>query len=128
MSPSQNSRLTILLVEDEWIMRHSIAEYLKRAGCDVLETDSGEQAVSILRTEARIDAVVTDLRLSGALNGWDVGEAARSARDDHPVIYISGDMIEPERPVPGSLFIRKPYDPEEVLGSCRDLCARGGGA
>jgi CheY-like chemotaxis protein len=116
------SEITILVVEDEWVVRHSISDFLRRAGCRVVDARSGEEAVSILQQTEGIDAVVTDLRLGGALDGWDVGEAARKADPERAVIYISGDTDAPGRPVPGSLFIRKPYDPEEVLGTCRALC------
>jgi DNA-binding response OmpR family regulator len=120
---SLNAGLTILVVEDEWLLRHSIVDFLKRAGCEVLEAGSGEDAVVLLEQNVGIDAVITDLRLGGTVNGWDVAEVARAFDPARPIVYTSGDLIDPERPVPGSLFIQKPYDLEEVLAGCKNLCS-----
>ena len=75
----------------------------------------------ILNSWWNIDVVFTDIRLTGDVNGWDIGEAARAVRGDIPVIYASGYSIAPPRQVSGSLFFSKPDDPEAVLKACRAL-------
>ena len=116
--------LTILVVEDEWLLREVIGTYLRDAGCQVLEAESGETALAMLHDGAAVDVIFTDIRLPGDVNGWDVGEAARATRGDIPVIYASGYSISPPRQVTGSLFLSKPYDPEAVLKACRALRGR----
>jgi CheY-like chemotaxis protein len=117
-------RLTVLVVEDEWLLREVIGTYLRDAGCRVIEAESGETALAMLHDGAAVDVVFTDIRLTGDVNGWDVGEAARVTHGNIPVIYASGYSISPPRQVTGSLFFSKPYDPEAVLKACRAL---GGG-
>ena len=45
----------------------------------------------------------------------------RSKKPDMPVIYISGEVIDPERCVPGSVFVAKPYQHIDILSACRRL-------
>jgi len=90
----------------------------------VIEAESGEAAVTLLKQRNGFDVVFTDIRLGGVVNGWDVGETSRDTHPDIPVIYASAAIVSPAREVPGSVFFNKPYDPEKVLDTCRTLCAR----
>jgi CheY-like chemotaxis protein len=107
------SGLLILVVEDESLLRRMVVAHLREAGCLVIEASSAEQAMAYLGKP--IDILFTDLRLGGALNGWDIAEAHRRANEDLGVIYATGNPIEPQRPVSGSLTLTKPYDLENVL-------------
>jgi len=78
-----------------------------------------------LRMHDTLDGVFTDIRLGGRTDGWDVGEASRATHPGIPVVYTSAATLQPERPVPGSAFIPKPYDPQKVLGTIRKLRNRG---
>ncbi len=106
---------TVLVVEDDWLIRCTMVEFLKAAKCGVVEAENGEAAVEILQQRDGVDAVFTDIRLGGAVNGWDVGETARATHPEIPIVYTSGAVIAPKRPVAGSLFFEKPYSPETVL-------------
>jgi CheY-like chemotaxis protein len=121
LSDHHQSRLTILLVEDEFLVRMTIAEFLRASDCEVIEAASGEAAVEVLQERDGIDVVFTDVRLGGELNGWDVGEVSRATHPAIPVIYTSGAVIVPERPVEGSVFFEKPYEPNVVLSACQRL-------
>jgi CheY-like chemotaxis protein len=112
---------TILVVEDEWLLREMIAEHLRDAGWTVIEVESGEDALNCLDNGAEIDVVFTDIRLKGNLNGWDVAEASRRTVADLPVIYASGETVQPQRKVDGSLFFPKPYEPEHIHLACERL-------
>ena len=111
-----------LVVEDEWIVRDVITQALRDAGWQVLEASTAEDAIALLRAENRIDLVFTDIQLGGVLCGWDIGEHCRVARDDFPVIYASGNAADQTRRVAGSLFFDKPYQTEDVVTACRQLC------
>jgi CheY-like chemotaxis protein len=113
---------TILVVEDEWMLREMVCNHLRQAGWNVLEAASGEEA--LVKLDAfPIDVLFTDIRLNGSLNGWDVGEACRRKVSDLPVIYTTGYSIEPPREVEGSAFFNKPYDPDEIRAACERLAA-----
>lgn len=113
----EHLKLTVLIVEDDWLVRYSIAEFLRSAGHAAVEADSGEAAFAILQKRDGLDVLFTDIRLGGEANGWDVAEAFRASHPELPVVYTSGAVIMPERPVTGSMFFSKPYDPQQVLAA-----------
>jgi len=104
--------------------RETIVTFLLAAGCEVVEAVDGETAMDILVKRDGIDVVFTDIRLSGKLNGWDVGETSRATYSDMPVIYTSGDAITAERRVEGSIFLEKPYELAAVLAACQTLSGK----
>jgi CheY-like chemotaxis protein len=113
--------LVVLEVEDEFLVRCSIAERLREAGYHAVEAVSGEEAIAVAESAMSIDIVFTDINLSGAASGWDVAEFFRRDRPNAPVIYTSGKSVDPQRCVPGSVFIPKPYQCTDVLTACRRL-------
>jgi hypothetical protein len=70
-----------------------------------------------------VDVVFTDINLNGSADGWVVAEAFRDARDNIPVIYASGNPIDPMRCVPDSVCFDKPYRPADILSACVRLNA-----
>jgi CheY-like chemotaxis protein len=110
----------VLIVEDEWLVRATVVDYLRAHGCTVIETASGEEAVGLIDGHAQqLDVLFTDIRLGGSLNGWDIAEIFRDHFPTIRVLYASGYSIEPPREVPESAFFNKPYQPEDILEACR---------
>ena len=86
----------------------------------MIESANGEEAVALIDGhEQQLDVLFTDIRLGGALNGWDVAEIFRDHFPDIRVLYASGYSIEPPREVTESEFFSKPYRPEDILEACR---------
>jgi CheY-like chemotaxis protein len=65
---------SILIVEDEWLVRREIAEELERAGWHVVEMSNAQDAIDELGRRA-FRVVITDIGLGRGLSGWDVGRA-----------------------------------------------------
>ena len=65
--------------------------------------------------------IVTDINLGGSASGWDVAKHFRSKKPDMLVIYISGELINPEHRVPDSVFVAKPYQHIDILSARRRL-------
>jgi CheY-like chemotaxis protein len=116
---STSAPAVVLVVEDEPILRATIAHELRRAGCEVVESGTAEQAIAHARDGRRIDVVFTDIQLPGRLNGWDVAEQFRAVDADVTVIYTSGNSADRSRRVADSLFFAKPYDAAAVVLACR---------
>ena len=70
------SKSTILVVEDEPLVREIIVSELEDAGYEVLEAADGAAALALLR-EARVDLLFTDIRLPGEVDGWMFSREAR---------------------------------------------------
>ena len=113
--------LAVLVVEDEFFVRYDIAGCLREAGYAVVESGSGEEALALCKSGMSIDMIVTDINLGGSASGWDVAKHFRSKKPDMPVVYISGELFDPERCVPGSAFVPKPYQHIDILSACRRL-------
>lgn len=112
---------SILIVEDEALIRQLAADWLQQAGFRVFEARSGEDAIRFLSHNEPVDVLFTDIRLGGARDGWDVAEAFREKYPALAVVCCSGYMISPPRIVDGGLFFTKPYSYEEIVGACRKL-------
>jgi CheY-like chemotaxis protein len=104
-----------LVVEDEWLLRMEIADSLREADWEVLEASSGEGALAFLTESKRIDLLVTDIRLAGPLNGWEVAEAYRARIPNIGVIYASANAADLARQVPESIFLEKPCRIDTIL-------------
>ncbi len=112
---------TVLVVEDEWLLRENIVGDLRLAGWTVLEAGAGADAIVALREFDRIDLLVTDIKLADALTGWDVAEAFRTSHPRSPVIYSSGKPASDGRRVKDSWFLAKPTSTSQIILAYRDL-------
>ncbi|WP_240540038.1 response regulator [Salinarimonas soli] len=115
--------MRILLVEDDFLVRDTIAYDLRERGYVVIEAESGDEALLICRG-AEFDVLVTDIRMPGKLNGWDLAESCRESRPNLPVIYTTGYSDVPSRHVPGSRYFGKPYQLEAVANAIVELTSR----
>jgi CheY-like chemotaxis protein len=59
-------RAVVLVVEDEWLVRGFLVSHLQDAGWRVLEADSAEQAIAMLKAGQPIGILVTDIQLAGS--------------------------------------------------------------
>jgi DNA-binding response OmpR family regulator len=112
---------TVLVVEDDLLVRLQIAGALRDAGWNVFEASSGEDALGLVRDGQPIDLLITDIQLIGCFSGWDLAESVRAERSDLPVIYASGNPVNESRKVAGSLFFAKPFRTTELLEACNRL-------
>lgn len=113
--------LVVLVVEDELFVRYGIANALREAGYGVVECGSGEEAVALCGSNVPIDVLFTDINLGGSISGWEVAERFRIDRPDGPVLYTSGNDVDPSRRCPDSVFVAKPYVHDDVLSVCERL-------
>jgi DNA-binding NtrC family response regulator len=100
---------TILVVEDEAIIRDAVATVLREEGYGVVEAARVDEALALLN--AGVAAIVTDVKLPGPRSGWDLASTARELRPTVAVVYISGhgQTEWPAKGVPGSVLIPKPF-------------------
>jgi CheY-like chemotaxis protein len=80
---------TILVIEDDQIVRSLIIDMLSEFGYQTLEADDGLRGLAILQSDVRIDLLVTDIGLPGA-DGRQVAEAARMHRPDLKILFMTG--------------------------------------
>lgn len=115
---------TLLLADDDEMVRRSLARLLEQAGYTVVQVASGLEAVSRIREDpSRIDVVIVDQTMP-ALSGEEVQAQVRSLRPDLPVVILSGAPPEPTRG--GPVVLGKPIDRRTLLSEIRR--ALGGSA
>ena len=118
---------TILIVEDEALIRVVIAEMLEARGFTVLEAANANEAIQIIETTTiEIDLVFSDVRMPGAMDGFELVKWIRSARPSVPVIVASGDIgtaNDANRQDMGDMFISKPYDLDQTTAKIRQAVA-----
>ncbi|XUY27389.1 PAS domain S-box protein [Agrobacterium sp. rho-8.1] len=89
-APQSSGNETILVVDDEPLVRMFAVEQLEDLGYTVLEADDGPSALAILNSERPINLLVTDVGLPNGMNGRQLAEAARLSRPDLGVLFITG--------------------------------------
>lgn len=124
MSRTAPSALKVLLVEDEPPLLSLVVEGFQEAGMQPIWAGTGDDALSLMRVGLGPAALVTDIRLPGKLNGWDVAERFRELQPHAPVIYVTGYTDTEPRPVSNSTVMRKPYRLSEIISHLKQLLAQ----
>lgn len=122
------ARETVLVVDDEEMVRRLAARMLLGHGYRVLEAKRGDEAVRLLQRAAdRIDAVLTDLAMPG-LRGRQLGETISSCWPRVRVIYMSGfpgeRMVKDGALDPNDPFVQKPFTAEQLTRKVREALGR----
>jgi len=119
---------TILVVEDEVLIRLVIADYLRDCGYKVHEAVSGEEAIAILQApEVSIDVVFSDVEMPGSMDGFALARWVRANKPGMEVILTSG--IERSADTAATLceagpLMKKPYSSQDVVDRLRQLAAK----
>ncbi|WEX11540.1 response regulator [Chelativorans sp. AA-79] len=109
------NRPVVLLAEDEPIIRFDIADELRRLGCQVIEASNADEAIDVVKSTARLDLVVTDVRMPGNRDGLDVARAVRQERPGLRTVIMSGHLAPNEEH--GhliDLFVSKPTQSDQL--------------
>lgn len=88
--PKAQAGKTVMVVDDEPTVRMLVTEILHDLGYQAIEAADGASSLKILQSGARIDLLVTDVGLPGGMNGRQLADAARVARPDLKVLFITG--------------------------------------
>jgi PAS domain S-box-containing protein len=115
---------TVLVVEDEPVVRGVITEMLHDQGYRVLEATDGPSGLRMLRLNDRIDLLVTDVGLPG-MNGRQLADQARETRPGLKILFITGYAenvaIAKGFLQPGMEMITKPFDLDNLSQRIREM-------
>ena len=124
MNEIATGKTIVLIVEDEPLIRMSVADYVSDTGFATLEAGSGDDALAILSERNDIDVVFTDVNMPGKIDGVALSHLIRERWPRIGVIITSG-MVRP-RSIdlsPGAVFFTKPYDFKNLVDSIRSFAA-----
>ncbi len=119
--------ISVLVVEDEILISNLVADVLSASGFVVHEVTTADEALQYLGSGADIDVLFTDINLPGDMNGAELAERVRELRPEMPIVYASGryKLSDISPLVPRSLFMTKPYDPNDVCALLTRLTSTG---
>jgi len=116
---------TVLVVDDEASVRMLVTEVLEELGYAAIEAADGMSGMDALRSDARIDLLITDVGLPGGMNGRQVADAARQLRANLKVLFITGYaenvLIGQGHLEPGMHVMAKPFAMEALAARIRDI-------
>ena len=109
---------TVLVVEDEVLIREFIRDELEATGYNVIEARHADEAIAVLEARADIHLIFTDIDMPGSMDGLKL---AAYVRDRWPPVHIivTTGKSRPLTIPANALFISKPYRSETVVAAIR---------
>ena len=116
---------TVLVVDDEPLIRLYAVDVLTDAGFEALEAADAEEALALLAENMAITVLFTDINMPGRLNGLELARKVHDLRPDVQLIITSGK----ERPDRGAIpdngtFLPKPYQGSVVAALIKSAAAQ----
>jgi CheY-like chemotaxis protein len=106
-----SEKVTVLIVEDDSVVRLFAVTALEDDGFDVVEATNADDAIKILETRNDIRVVFTDVHMPGSIDGLRLAHAVRDRWPPIKIIVTSGRLVLSERDLPeGGPFLAKPYE------------------
>src|ERR1035438_9278001 len=118
------SKVIVLVVEDEPLVRMLAVDIVEAAGFEAIEAGNADHAVRILESRDDVRIVFTDIDMPGSMDGMKLAAAVRNRWPPIEIILTSGlyDVKRDEMPA-RSVFLRKPYRSDEVVATLRRMAA-----
>ena len=108
----------VLLVEDEGLIRITLAETLEDAGYTVTAAGTGDEACELLSQKGGYDVLLTDIQMPGFADGIDVARTFNKRHPDSPVVFMTGrpEMLSRVGRLSSSeALLRKPFGAAQML-------------
>ncbi len=110
----------ILLVDDERAIRQFVRAVLERNGYDVMDAGSAEDALRLLHVGPAPQLLLTDIVMPGQNGIWLAAQFHR-LHPGTPVLFISGFSQNYQEELTGSICLRKPFTPAELMAAVTDI-------
>jgi CheY-like chemotaxis protein len=115
---------SVLVVEDEDLIRELSEEVLVDAGFNVIAVEDGDAALEALDGSADpFCALFTDVNLGKGPDGWAIARRGRELNKELPVVYVSGASGHEwkAKGVSHSIMLAKPCKPDQIVGAISSL-------
>jgi CheY-like chemotaxis protein len=116
---------TVVIVEDEFLVRDLAVCELEDNGFTVVEFDSADAALPYLRLHGGDAALIlTDVQMPGSMNGLELVDVLSRLWPDVPVLITSGGPLVDPRKLPAcAAFLSKPWRPDEMVARISGMLA-----
>jgi CheY-like chemotaxis protein len=106
---------TVLIVEDELLIRLDLADHLRSAGLTVVEASTGDEALTVLKANDAVDLVVSDIRMPGAADGMELAAWLRKERPKIKIVLVSGYAATQDMTAIADVALGKPVEPSRFV-------------
>src|SRR5262249_41050130 len=117
--------MVAMVVDDEPLIRLPVGWALEDRGFEVVEVDSGDAALALFQEGVHVDLLITDVRMPGETDGFELVEHVRRMRGALPIIVMSGMPWDPgAQPSPirrDITFLQKPASLNQLMGAIDEL-------
>jgi CheY-like chemotaxis protein len=125
-APNPTTRMCVLVVEDETLVRIFAADFLEEAGFKVFEAVNADEAITVLEARCDVQAVITDIEMPGSMNGLALATFIHNRWPSIGVVVTSGRARPGADDLPkAASFLAKPYLPEVVIQTIQQVSAVG---
>lgn len=112
---------TVLVVEDEPLIRLTLIDALEDAGFSIIEAETADEAM-VLISEHTVHLLFTDIQMPGELTGIDLAHVVADRFPEAGIIVASGRLTADDIDLPESAeFFSKPYDFSAIIGRLNAL-------
>ena len=122
---ARSSGETVVVVDDEPILRAIVTDVLTDFGYQTIEARDGAEGLAILESNLKVDLLITDVGLPKGMNGRQLADAARINRPDLKVLFITGyaenAVIGERRLEAGMHILTKPFEMDVLAGKVREI-------
>lgn len=117
---------SVLVVEDEMILRMRAVDIVEDAGFNPVEAVNADEAISILESRSDISLLFTDIQMPGSIDGLKLAHAVHDRWPSIKIILVSGQVkpSDAERPAQ-SRFFGKPLGVEQMIAELQDMVGAG---
>jgi CheY-like chemotaxis protein len=123
---TEKPKVTVLLAEDNELVRLTGLYTLNDAGFDVIEAGSADEALEKFEQHPEVDVLLTDIEMPGKLDGLDLAREINQRRPDILLLVISGRQRPSRQELPeAAIFLAKPYGLDKVVPLIQKRTGRG---
>ena len=117
---------TVLVVEDEMVLRMRAVDIVEDAGFNSIEAVNADDALSILESRSDISLLFTDIQMPGSLDGLKLAHAVHRRWPSIKIILVSGqvNLSDAEKPT-DSRFFGKPLETDQMVAEMQDMVGMG---
>jgi two-component system, response regulator PdtaR len=108
------AQATILLVEDEVLVRMTLADQLRSAGYVVLEASNADEALDLLHGNG-VQLLLSDIRMPGRMDGVELAHAIRAQHPEIKIVLASGESFSTSNWSDTDGFFPKPYNARRLI-------------
>jgi two-component sensor histidine kinase/CheY-like chemotaxis protein len=127
MAPGVATALpTVLIVEDEMLLRMRAVDIVEDAGFTPIEAVNADDALAILESRSDIEMLFTDIQMPGSMDGLKLAHAVHERWPLIKIILVSGQLTLTDADKPAdSRFYGKPLDVKHMIAELQDMMGKG---